>query len=84
MAHFRGTIKGQRGEASRLGSERSGIVATINGWDVGIRVESRQVNGEDAFAVILTAGSNGSTSSHPTGTFTRRDLDILNSARKAS
>jgi len=83
MAHFRGTIQGQRGSASRLGSVKSGIVANVNAWDVGIRVESRVINGEDAFAVYLTAGSNGSTSAHPTGTFTRRDLDLLN-GKKAS
>lgn len=33
MARFRATIRGQRGQASRLGSAASGIVANINGWN---------------------------------------------------
>jgi hypothetical protein len=29
MAQYRGTINGQRGEASRLGTKRSGLVAHL-------------------------------------------------------
>jgi hypothetical protein len=34
MAAFKGTVIGNRGEASRLGSERSGITASLNSYKV--------------------------------------------------
>jgi hypothetical protein len=55
MARFRATIKGQRGKASRLESE-SGIRATVNGWGVGVRVESLP-GSLDHFEVTVTGGS---------------------------
>lgn len=61
MAHFRATIQGNRGVASRLGSEGSGITAVINGWDSGIIVEGwyDKKLGIDVFCVTKTGGSNG-------------------------
>ena len=58
MAHFRATIQGQRGQASRLGSPKSGIHARVNGWDLGVEVEARIVDGRDVFYVFKTSGSN--------------------------
>lgn len=58
MAHFRATIHGQRGPASRLGSPKSGIHARINGWDLGVEIEARVVDGKDVFYVFKTSGSN--------------------------
>ena len=48
-----------RGKASRLGSQASGLQASINGWDSGIDVrayydEEKKV---DVFVVTLTNGS---------------------------
>lgn len=63
MARFRGTIAGQRGAASRLGSKSSGMTVTCNGWDNGILVEAQAVDSEkqtDRFYVAFNAGSNGS------------------------
>jgi hypothetical protein len=62
MARFRATIKGQRGEASRLGSVKSGIRASVDGWNVGVIVAGRanyRTAGDDCFDVYTTAGSNG-------------------------
>lgn len=39
MARFRAEIRGQRGEASRLGSAKTGIVREVNGLDLGIEVQ---------------------------------------------
>lgn len=58
MAQFRATIKGQRGEASRLGSKQSGIVAEVNGWNKGIKIYASHRDGKDVFEVYLTGGSN--------------------------
>lgn len=60
MAHFRATIKGTRGLASRLGSPKSGLVVTANGWDTGVRVEAEVIDGKDVLTIFKTGGSNGS------------------------
>ena len=57
MAQFRATISGQRGEASRFGSKASGLRVTANGWNAGVRVIARHVDGQDVFTVYRTAGS---------------------------
>lgn len=61
MAHFRGTVKGSRGVSSRLGSKKSGLVVTADGWDVGIRVEVWHGGGKDHVRVYRTGGSNERT-----------------------
>jgi len=57
MAHFRGTVKGGRGEASRLGHKTTGLTTTCNSWNLGIKVEAGNVNGQDVFRIYLTDGS---------------------------
>lgn len=58
MARFRATIQGCRGMASRLGGEKSGIDASINGWNIGISVRA-YVNdkGQDIIEAWTTNGS---------------------------
>jgi len=59
MARFRATIEGSRGMASRLGTESSGMVATINGWNVGVYVNIFvNEDGKDEIRVYKTGGSN--------------------------
>ena len=58
MATFRATIKGNRGEASRLG--HSEINADVNGWNIGARVHAwREPTGRIVIKVVATGGSNG-------------------------
>lgn len=59
MARFRGTIQGNRGQTSRLGSAYSGLLTETNGWNFGIRVRTSTVGDEDIFEVFQTGGSNG-------------------------
>ena len=47
MAQYRAIIKGNRGEASRLGSKSSGLEARVNGWDLGVYVEVQHIEGKD-------------------------------------
>lgn len=72
MAQFRAVIKGQRGEASRLGSKVSGIHAEVNGWNSGVSVYGAVHNdghGEyDAFGIYITGGSNGAIREQHIGT----------------
>lgn len=59
MAHFRGTMQGNRGEVSRLGSPASGLQASVNGWGAGIRVEANvNMKGQDEFLIFMTTGSS--------------------------
>ncbi|MGE0576123.1 MAG: hypothetical protein AB7F22_07675 [Reyranella sp.] len=57
MAHFRGTVQGIRGQASRLGSKASGLEITANGWDGGVTVRLYERNGKDWARITLTGGS---------------------------
>lgn len=59
MAQFRAIIQGQKGAVSRLGNKKSGINATVNGWNLGIMVRAYHVDGRDFFEICRTGGSNG-------------------------
>lgn len=58
MAHFRGVLQGNRGEASRLGTKSSSLNAEVNGWNLGCRVLIEHKNGEDVLHISITKGSN--------------------------
>jgi len=60
VAHFRGTVQGNKRKASRLGSKQSGLRATVNAWDSGVEVEAyHDEEGKDCFRVYVTGGTNG-------------------------
>ena len=63
MSQFRGTVKGNRGEASRLGTKSSGLMVEANGWNKGIRVICNHEDNQDVFYVWETSGSSGSSES---------------------
>lgn len=56
MAHFRGVIQGQHGEASRLGSARSGLTTVAQAWGGQVVVRLWQErNGRDYVRVYVEA-----------------------------
>lgn len=58
MARFRATIAGKaKNVRSALGSEKTGIVVNVNGWNLGIEIVGSVVNGRDRFEVYKTYGS---------------------------
>ncbi len=67
MSRFYGDIKGNRGEATRMGTTSSGMEGHIRGWNIGYRVvcHSRDTPGKqiDECVVYETKGSNGYGSS---------------------
>lgn len=75
MAHFYGEIRGNRGDATRMGSKDSGMFCHVRGWNFGVRVDM-YVNeeGEDAALIQLSPGSNGNGVFKTIGKFTRKDL----------
>lgn len=71
MARFYVNVQGNRGPASRMGTENSGIFSHTRGWEVGILVNGTvNANGEDEFDVYLTGGSNGGGSHKFIGRYT--------------
>ena len=48
MAHFRAVIKGARGEASRLGTKRTGIRARVQSWGHDLLIDVQHCTTEAA------------------------------------
>ncbi len=71
MAHFIGTIKGNKGEASRLGSKDSGMRAVVNGWNFGCEViiSHNKETDKNEINIWTTSGSNGKRTAKFIGTF---------------
>lgn len=61
MAQYYAEIKGNRGQASRMGTKKTGIWGHIRGWSVGARVEVYydKKKDRDMVKVYKTSGSNG-------------------------
>lgn len=58
MAHFRGTVQGSKGQASRLGGRPSGLRVTASGWNIGADVVMSHIDGKDVVRVYKTTGSS--------------------------
>jgi len=77
MAQFYADIQGNRGEATRMGTKKSGLDGHIRGWHIGARVWMRynEETQEDECTVDLTSGSDyGGGSGKRLGTFTVKDI----------
>lgn len=61
MAHFRGVIRGQRGEASRLGSKASGIRVLLQTWSWNVQVTAQHQDnmGRDLAYLSLVHSKTG-------------------------
>ncbi len=76
MAHFRGTLQGNRGDASRLGSKDSGLQVTCAGWRLGAtcHIDYNKSKQRDEISVWIDTGSGSSykTDQRFLGTFYRK------------
>jgi hypothetical protein len=70
MARFYGEVQGTRGRASRLGS--SGLRSHTRGWNVGVEVVCRVLNGADVIEVYETGGSHAPSAKRLIATVTDR------------
>jgi len=61
MAHFIGYLQGNRGQASRLGTERSGMDAVARGWHIGgeIMLGTNSESRNDWMEIRIDGGSSG-------------------------
>ena len=59
MAQFRGTVRGNRSLASRLGHKTSGLNVTCDGWNIGVTCYAyyNEESGKDEIRVYKTSGS---------------------------
>lgn len=71
MAQYMGTVQGNRGGASRLGSKNSGMDATARGWNIGgsVWVSYNEKEDRDEVTITLDGGSNGGMFKEILGTF---------------
>jgi len=76
MSRFYGSMHGSRGEVTRQGTPNSGITAHIRGWNVGVRTQVRNEDGEDVIYIYLTSGSNGSEPDKYIGTYRIADIGV--------
>lgn len=64
MAHFYGSIQGNRGEATRTGAKTSGMLSEAKGWDLGGKVTMIYSPELDTDVLkLFTTRNNGRTSS---------------------
>jgi hypothetical protein len=77
MSQFYADIEGNRGQATRMGTKKSGMDGHIRGWNVGCRVWMRynEETGQDECSIDLTSGSTGAKQSRRIGVFTVEDLE---------
>ena len=63
MARFMGELQGKaKTKASRLGTQKSGLIAHIRGWDVGVFIRCEvDKDGKDTLRIYRTKGSNNPT-----------------------
>ena len=61
MAHFRGTIRGHRGMASRLGGKASGLTTRACSWSGAVEVHLYHKDGVDMAQVMLTQHNGAGT-----------------------
>lgn len=61
MAHFRGTLQGSRGEASRLGGKDGGLHTTAASWEGGVSVRLFHKDGQDWANVQLVKHNGAGT-----------------------
>lgn len=71
MSRFYASIHGSRGEATRQGTAKSGIIGHVRGWNVGAKIVCCvNEDGEDEVFVYRTSGSNGYGSNEIVARFT--------------
>jgi hypothetical protein len=61
MARFYGSLQGNRGEATRMGTARSGLSTYTAGWDGAVRVVIEDRDGVDYVTVQLTKWQGSGT-----------------------
>lgn len=73
MAQYKGSLRGNRGEVSRLGSKDSGLRARIGGWNLGVEtyVKWSETDQCDIVSIHLTGGSKGFVADRYLGTYVR-------------
>jgi hypothetical protein len=67
MARFYGSMENSHGNTVTANNADN---AHLRGWNAGVKVTRKVVDGRDLFVVIMTGGSNGNTLDHVIGEVT--------------
>lgn len=67
MSHFYGSMQGSHGEATRCGTNDSGISCHVRGWNFGVSVALSvdPDTGKDQARITVTGGSNQRNQPYP-------------------
>lgn len=80
MARFYGTVKGGRGEASRLGHANTGLRTTCSGWDIGVWCTANAYDTDDTENDVIDVyvnGGSGGGGGHTLGYVKRVGGEVL-------
>lgn len=70
MARFYGSLQGNRGQTTRMGTPSSGIKGHLRGWSIGAKVQLWVgPDGSDRVTVQLTGGSHNPSTLTDLGTY---------------
>lgn len=58
MSHFYGSLKGNRGEATRAGSKSSGIKSSVQSYEGSIITHFLELDGEIHYSIEVAKGSS--------------------------
>ena len=60
MSHFYGSMQGNKGEATRCGTKKSGIECHVRGWEIGVKVscEYNHDTEKNEIYIYKTGGSD--------------------------
>lgn len=62
MAHYYGTIQGNKGKVSRVGTKASGLIAYAASWEGAVRVEVYRKDERDhAYVALVPWHGNGTS-----------------------
>jgi hypothetical protein len=79
MSRFYGSLTGQaKTTATRRGGPSSGVEAHVRGWEIGVRTQVYDYNGQDRVRVYVTSGSNGRTSERQVGEWVMHEDGFAN------
>lgn len=69
MSRFYGSLNGARGESTKTGTTNSGIQSHARGWNIGVKTNVYDHDGQDYVSIGITGGSHNGSVTLDLGTF---------------
>lgn len=81
MAHFYARIKGTRGEATRCGDKNNGMIASVDGWNIGVDIEAVHDEKTNCDTIIVTENGGSNHANHQRRQFVISEDKPVNQTR---